>query len=150
MVTYLIIYEQDTALVGKRMIIYACGYISSSYHYIYVYDIFLTFFQFYLPTHHLFSVLPTHTPSIIQFVWTDYSQAFMLFYCYNITGDICYNYGACLFSRDTRRLGIKIMQKVHQLHDNRTLCVNKRRAYQITHTIGTLTIKSNIWVLKKD
>ena len=50
MVTYLIIHEQDTALVGKRMIIYACGCISSSYHYIYVYDIFLTFFQFYLPT----------------------------------------------------------------------------------------------------
>ena len=58
MVTYLFIYQQDTALVGKRMIIYACGYISSSYHYIYVYGIMVfssPFFSFTYPH-------PKHNP----------------------------------------------------------------------------------------
>ena len=83
-----------------------------------------------------FTDRPPHTPGLLQFVWADYDQASVVFYCYNVTGDIGYNSGVVLWSRNTRRPSYKVMQKVHQLHDNGTFCVNNRRVHQITHTLG--------------
>ena len=84
----------------------------------------------------LFSGKSPSKPSMLQFVWTDYDQAFVKFSCYNVTEGICYNYGVAVFSRDQRRLSNEIMKKVHQLHDEKRLCVNRGRSFQTTHTLG--------------
>ena len=93
----------------------------------------------------MFSIFSGQTPNfpgLYQFVWTDYDQAFVVFSCYNVTGEICYNYGVGLWSRDTRRLDSETQKKVHQLHDTRTLCVNKGKTHEMSHTFG-MFIKTN-------
>ena len=64
----------------------------------------------------------------------------LTFNCYNITGQICSNYAAALWSRDQRALSPQIWGQIYDILESGSMCIERRRRYEMTHTVGRYTI----------
>ena len=90
----------------------------------------------------VFAVAPPFYDATLRFAYSDYNQVMLTFHCYNITGQICSNYAAALWSRDERALSPKIWGQIYDILESGNMCIERRRRYEMTHTVGMCTIQS--------
>ena len=88
----------------------------------------------------VFAAVPPFHNVTMQFAYSDYTQVMLSFHCYNITGHICANFAAALFSRDRRALNPPIWGQIYDILESGNMCVQRRRRYEVTHTVGMYII----------